>query len=257
MVLRGSAHNVGVTRRCGVTFFVESLCCWRYAVGMSLYVVATPIGNMEDLSARALRILREVDVVLCEDTRVTRKLLTKQEIHTPCEVLHQHAAPERIEHVVRRLQEGVSMALVVDAGTPGISDPGWQLVDAARERAIDVQAVPGPDAMTAAISVSGINCARFVFMGFPPVKKRRNAFFDEVVSYVFPVVLYESPYRVRKTLEALAQRQPQRRMVLARELTKLYEEVLRGTPKHLLEYLPEQPKGEYVLILDWSAQSVA
>jgi len=204
-----------------------------------------------------LRLLRDTDMVLCEDTRVTRKLLDRYDIDSSdgnggsrLQSVHQHTDVGKIDGVVKKIAGGASALMVTDAGTPCISDPGWQLVHAALEAGVSVEAIPGPSAVTAALSIAGINCATFAFLGFPPVKKGRMTFFDALVSEERVVVLYESPHRIRKTLEAIGERMPERGVILGRELTKMYEETLRGTASELLETLSEKSKGEFVVILE-------
>ncbi|MCA9375869.1 MAG: 16S rRNA (cytidine(1402)-2'-O)-methyltransferase [Candidatus Doudnabacteria bacterium] len=222
-----------------------------------LFVAATPIGNLEDVTLRLLRLLRDVDVVLCEDTRVTRKVFDRYVLPVEnatgdyrLQQFHQHSLDQEVDRIVRSIQEGRSCVLVTDAGTPCISDPGWRLVDAVREANLPVEVVAGPSAVTAALSVAGLNCTTYTFLGFPPVKKGRQTFFSALAERKEVVVLYESPHRIRKTVEALAEQVGDRLVVLARELTKLHEEVLRGTPVELLEQLPEKARGEFVVIVD-------
>jgi len=212
-----------------------------------LYVVATPIGNLEDISARALRILNEVDTILCEDTRVTRKLLSHYDIHTPTERFDAAVEGEKIASVLEQLSEGKSFALVSDAGTPTVSDPGARLVHAAHEAGLTVNSVPGPSAVTAALSISGVSADSFVFLGYPPHKKGRQTFFDSLIREDRKVVIFESTHRILKTLEALGERE----VVVVSELTKMYEEVLRGTASDvhkIFEEHPEKQKGEFVII---------
>ncbi|NTU98663.1 16S rRNA (cytidine(1402)-2'-O)-methyltransferase [Candidatus Falkowbacteria bacterium] len=171
-----------------------------------LYIVATPIGNLEDLTMRALRILKEVDFILCEDTRVTGNLLKHYDIKTPTVSYHQHSNLHKVEQVLGWLEEGKNLALVTDAGTPGISDPGGKLVQAVIERFEDevkIESVPGASAVTAALSISGINADKFVFFGFPPHKKGRQTFLKKIMVSEYPVVVYESKHRIIKFLEEL------------------------------------------------------
>ena len=171
-----------------------------------LYIVATPIGNLEDISMRALRILGEVDFVLCEDTRVTSKLLSHYEIRTKTISYHQHSGNAKVNKILELLESGKNLALVSDAGTPGISDPGGKLVAAALEKLgadVSVESVPGPSAVTAALSITGIPTDKFVFMGFPPHKKGRQTFVERIGDSIYPVVVYESKHRILKFLEEL------------------------------------------------------
>ncbi len=172
-----------------------------------LYIVATPIGNLEDLSFRALRVLREVDFILCEDTRVTKKLLSHYKITTPTISYHQHSKLSKVERILELLACGKDLALVSDAGTPGISDPGGKLIQAVLEKFIDavkIESVPGPSAVIAALSISGLPADKFVFMGFPPHKKGRQTFLKKILESEWPVVVYESKHRIIRFLEELS-----------------------------------------------------
>lgn len=221
----------------------------------TLYVVGTPIGNLEDITLRALRVLKEVSFVLCEDTRVTKRLLSRYDITTPVMAYHAHSTPAQHRKILGLLEEGHDLALVSDAGTPTISDPGSKLIEVVqREQGdrVSVVAVPGPSALSAALSISGIPASEFVFLGFFPHKKGREKLIDEALASVRPVVAYESPHRIEKLLASLAQKDPQREVLLARELTKVHEEVLRGTAGTLLKLLedvPEKRRGEFVVII--------
>lgn len=224
--------------------------------GAVLYVVATPIGNLEDLTLRARRILGEVDVIFAEDTRVSRKLLAHYDIHIPLESLNARTEEQKIEDVLVALQDGNSIAYVTDAGTPTISDPGARLVRAVRAKGFNVFAVPGPSALTAALSVAGVPASRFLFLGFLPHKKGRETLFEEIAVSKYTTVFFESPHRILKTLTSLAAHLAEgRRVVLAKELTKIHEEVLSGAPSELLQRLTEEPdlqKGEFVVIVEAS-----
>ncbi len=214
----------------------------------TLYVVATPIGNLGDISSRALDVLKNVDLILCEDTRETQKLLSHYGIKTPTMSYHQHSRLEKVESILQFLKDGKNLALVSDAGTPGISDPGNKLIEElSKERVAEVIAIPGPSAMAAAASVSGFPMDRFIFLGFPPAKKKRKKFFEEVASSLHPVIFYESPHRVIKSLKELSEIDESREIVVCRELTKKFETVYRGKVKELLEEI--NPKGEFVIIV--------
>src|SRR3990167_6860889 len=219
----------------------------------TLYIVATPIGNLEDISLRVLRILKEVDMIVCEDTRVTKKLLERYDIKTPTLSYFQHSGAAKTEQIIELLESGKNLAYVSDAGTPGISDPGGKLVEAVVERfgnEVKIVSVPGPSALIAALSISGFPADEFIFLGFPPHKKGRERFFDRLCELSSTVVFYESTHRIEKTLQALAERLPDRLMVLCRELTKHYEHVYRGTPIQVTEQLKaDSIKGEFVLVL--------
>ncbi|MBA7602705.1 Ribosomal RNA small subunit methyltransferase I [subsurface metagenome] len=215
-----------------------------------LYIVATPIGNLEDVSKRALRILSEVDLILCEDTRVTKKLLDHYEIRTPTLSYHQHSRLKRIEHIIQLLKRGKNLALVSDAGTPGISDPGNQLIARLSQLDIQIIPIPGPSAVTAAASIAGLAMDKFLFIGFPPVKKKRKRFFEEVVNSKYPVIFYESPYRIIKSLTELRTIDNRLSVVVCRELTKKFETIYRGTVEKVLEKLEKsEVKGEFVVIV--------
>lgn len=210
-----------------------------------LYVVATPIGNLEDISLRALRVLKEVDLILCEDTRVTRKLLNKYEIGTPTLSYHQHSRLKKIEYILEQ-SKTKDLALVSDAGTPGISDPGAKLVSYLRKEKVKIVSVPGPSALASALSISGIPADKFVFLGFPPVKKKRKKFFQEAAGFKYPVVFYESPHRIKRTLEELS-RVTGRKAFVCRELTKKFEKCYCGDIQNVLKKV--RAKGEFVVIL--------
>ncbi|OLC14778.1 MAG: 16S rRNA (cytidine(1402)-2'-O)-methyltransferase [Candidatus Rokubacteria bacterium 13_1_40CM_4_69_39] len=217
----------------------------------TLFVVATPIGNLEDITLRALRVLREVTLVACEDTRRTRALLTHFDIHTPTISYWEKNQLARGRELVRALTDGRSVALVTDAGTPGISDPGFRLVREARAHGIPVVPVPGPSAVVAALSAAGIPADRFVFDGFLPVKPgRRLNRLKALRELETTVVLYESPYRILATLEAVGQVFGEVEFIVARELTKQFEEVVSATPAAHIERLKRAPvRGEFVLVL--------
>jgi 16S rRNA (cytidine1402-2'-O)-methyltransferase len=219
----------------------------------TLSIVATPIGNMEDITLRALRVLREADYVLCEDTRTTGNLLKHHGVRAKMLKRYDAHASESVHNtIVADLVAGQSIALVSDAGTPGVSDPGVVLVRQARAAGCRIDAIPGPSAITAAISIAGINGNQFSFLGFVPSKKGRETFFADLELYDHPVVFLEATHRITKALESLVTRYPQATVHLGRELTKLHEEMLVGTPAELLAILmgtPVKQKGEFVLIL--------
>jgi 16S rRNA (cytidine1402-2'-O)-methyltransferase len=218
----------------------------------TLYVVATPIGNLEDVTLRALRILREVDLIAAEDTRRTRALLTAHRVATPLTSYHEHNRRTRGSELVRQLTDGRSVALVTDAGTPGVSDPGFHLVRLAREAGVAVRPIPGPSAVVAALSAAGVPGDRFVFEGFLPIKAgRRLARLRALRECDRPVVLYESPHRLAATLGALAEVFGLAEVVIAREVTKQFEEFRRGTAASLLAGLGPGPvRGEITLVVN-------
>ena len=217
----------------------------------TLFVVATPIGNLEDVTLRALRVLREVDLVACEDTRRTRALLTHFDIHKPTVNYYEHNKLARDRELLQELAAGRSIALVTDAGTPGISDPGIVLVREARAHGVPVVPVPGPSALVAALSAAGLPADRFVFDGFLPVKpgKRVNRL-KALLALETTVVLYESPHRIVATLGAIGEVYGEVELVVARELTKQFEEIVTATPaEHLSRLAAAEPRGEFTLVI--------
>ncbi|NLJ85914.1 MAG: 16S rRNA (cytidine(1402)-2'-O)-methyltransferase [Firmicutes bacterium] len=224
----------------------------------TVFVCATPIGNLEDITLRALRILREVDLIAAEDTRRTRKLLTHYDIHTPMISYHQHNAPARIPKLLDELKAGTNVALVSDAGTPGISDPGQEMIKAAIEAGIAVSPVPGPSAVIAGLISAGYKTDTFLFAGFVPRKGRtKERFLEEICKGPHTTVLYEAPHRLIDTLQALQTVAPQRSLAVCREMTKIHEEVMRGLPGELLEHFEKvRPRGEFVLVLSPQEEQV-
>jgi len=220
----------------------------------TLYVVATPIGNLEDVTLRALRVLKEVGLIACEDTRRTRTLLAHFGIHAPVTSYFEHNKLTKGPAILRALSEGKSVALVTDAGTPGISDPGFLLVKAAREAGVPVVPVPGPSAVIAALSAAGVPADRFVFDGFLPVKPgRRLHRLEALRDLEMTVVCYESPHRILASLEAIAQVFGNREIVAAREMTKQFEEIVRGTASQLAErFAAGHVRGEFTLIIPYT-----
>lgn len=220
------------------------------------FVVGTPIGNLGDISKRALEILASVDVVLCEDTRQTKKLLSHYGVSTRCLSYHAHSGDNKIKEIFDLLERGQKIALVSDAGTPGISDPGSELVEKLRDKfpGLKISAVPGPSALTAALSVAGVPTSDFLFLGFLPHKKGRETLFREIAESKRAVVFYESPHRIMKTLEKLAVvLDENRKVVICRELTKLFESVIAGSPKQVFEHFanhPDEVRGEFVVIVN-------
>jgi 16S rRNA (cytidine1402-2'-O)-methyltransferase len=221
----------------------------------TLYVVATPIGNMEDITLRALRILKEVSVVLCEDTRHTRMLLNRYEIKTKTDSYHAHSNDSKLVQIAKKIEEGEDLALVSDAGTPLVSDPGVFLVAYLREKFgsdLKIVPIPGASALTAALSVIPVPEGRFTFIGFLPHKKGRQTLIKEMVESDYATVCYESSHRILKLLKELEEFFPQARVWIGRELTKQFEEVLDGSSTELhalLTNTPEKQKGEFVVIV--------
>ncbi|MCU0680563.1 MAG: 16S rRNA (cytidine(1402)-2'-O)-methyltransferase [Planctomycetes bacterium] len=221
----------------------------------TLSIVATPIGNLEDITLRALRILREADIVLCEDTRVTKKLLDHYEISTPTISYHHHSGLAKVEKILEALRAGKKVALVTDAGTPGVADPGGRLIaevlNSEISSEVKIESIPGASALTVLLAISGIATDKFLFLGFPPHKKGRQTFVKEALKSEYPVVLYESKYRVIKLFQELAIN-GEREIIVGRELTKLFEEVCRGTTTEVLNLLKNdvnKQKGEFVVIV--------
>ena len=216
-----------------------------------LYLVPTPIGNIDDMTYRAVDILREVDLILAEDTRTSGHLLKHYEIETKMSAYHAFNEHKMVDQYVDQLKQGKSIALVSDAGTPGISDPGFLLVRSAIQEEIKVAVLPGPTAIIPALVMSGLPCDRFYFEGFLPHKKGRKTRWEALAQMSTTVVLYESPHRIIKCIEEVKLYcGPDRRMAIARELSKVYEEVLRGTPDEILTQIGEKKlKGEMVVII--------
>jgi 16S rRNA (cytidine1402-2'-O)-methyltransferase len=240
----------------------------------TFYIVGTPIGNLEDITFRAVRIMKEVDLVLCEDTRVTRNLFNKYAIATATMSYHAQSKLAKTDTIIEMLAEGKSLALVSDAGTPGISDPGSMLVSRIREHfsaelasgALKIESVPGASALTAALSIAGVPCADFVFLGFLPHKKGRETLFKEMLSSERTTVFYESPHRIMKALESLVTLAEEmvvaddadvtkvrtKKVTICRELTKVFEEVVAGTPAEVIAYFEkntDKVRGEFVVIV--------
>jgi len=223
-----------------------------------LSIVATPIGNLEDISLRALRVFKEVDLILCEDTRVARKLLTHYEIGTPLLSYHQHSGVLKIEKIIKELRSGKNIALISDAGTPGISDPGAMLISSIRKELpeIEIVAIPGPSALGAALSLAGIGFDRFIFWGFLPHKKGRQTLVTSIVLSDLPYVLYESKHRIIKLLKELALKseefKKEKEVLVFREITKMHESYYQGTASEILETLNSDAnnlKGEFVVMV--------
>ena len=216
-----------------------------------LYVVPTPIGNLEDITLRALRILSEVDLILAEDTRVSRKLLSHYEIDTALESHHQNNEHATVSKQIEKMKQGLSLALISDAGTPAISDPGFLLVRETVKAGIEVDCLPGPTALIVALVNSGIPTERFVFEGFLPPKKGRQKRLQQISDEERTIVFYESPHKLNKTLAQLAELiEEDRTIAVCREMTKKFEETIRGTLKEVQQHFEENsPKGEFVIVL--------
>jgi 16S rRNA (cytidine1402-2'-O)-methyltransferase len=228
----------------------------------TLSIVATPIGNLEDVTLRALKTLSACDIVLCEDTRTTKHLLDHHSISKPTMSYHAHSGLARVEEIISLLKEGKHLALVSDAGTPGISDPGAELVARVRQEMAEeiqngelkIEAIPGPSALLGALSIAGVPCADFAFLGFLPHKKGRETLFKEISASERTMVFYESPHRIMKTLESLVEHLAAvpKKVTVCRELTKIFEEVVAGSPAEVKAYFEsnsDKVRGEFVVIV--------
>ena len=215
----------------------------------ALYVVATPIGNLEDISLRALRILREVKLIAAEDTRKTKRLLVTYDIKTPMTSYHEHNKQSKLDYILGRLEDG-DVALVSEAGTPGMSDPGYELIAAAHERGIPVVPIPGPSAVVTALVISGLPTDRFVYTGFLPHKANaRQRLLESVAHEYGSIVALESPHRLLATLNDILLTLGDRKIAICRELTKIHEEVFRGTISQAIKHFT-RPKGEFTLVIE-------
>ncbi|MBI2003397.1 MAG: 16S rRNA (cytidine(1402)-2'-O)-methyltransferase [Parcubacteria group bacterium] len=228
----------------------------------TLYIVATPIGNLKDLTLRALEIFKEVDFILAEDTRETVKLLNFYTIKKPLISYFQHSKLSRVEKILELLEQGKNLALVSDAGTPGLNDPGGKLIEEVVKKfdgSVQIIPIPGPNAASAALSVSGFNADKFLFLGYPPHKKGRRKFFTEIAGSKHPVVFYESVHRILRTLNELdevlssfakaSEDAPERKVVVCRELTKKFETIYRGKIEEIIPQIEKQKLGEFVVII--------
>jgi len=216
-----------------------------------LYIVSTPIGNLGDITLRALDTLRTVDLIAAEDTRHTRKLLSYYDIHKPLVSYHEHNAMQRGGELLEKIASGSSVALVTDAGTPGVSDPGRFLIEALLRHGMGPVAIPGPTALIPALVVSGLPSQSFAFMGFPPARgSERRSFFEKNACLPMTLVLYESPRRLVKTLKDMLGSWGERRVAVARELTKLHEEIFRGSISEAIDHFAGEIRGELTLVVE-------
>ena len=217
-----------------------------------LYVVPTPVGNLEDMTIRAVRVLNEVDLILAEDTRTSSVLLKHFDIHTPMTSHHKFNEHKTVEHLVERIQQGTTVALISDAGTPAISDPGFLLVRACVAHDVDVECLPGATAFVPALVNSGLPNDRFCFEGFLPQKKGRQTKFKELAVEERTMIFYESPFRIVKTLEQMAEYWgAERKASVSREISKKFEETVRGTlPELIVHFTENPPKGEFVMVVE-------
>ncbi|MEK7281521.1 MAG: 16S rRNA (cytidine(1402)-2'-O)-methyltransferase, partial [Chloroflexota bacterium] len=215
----------------------------------ALYLVATPIGNLEDITLRALRVLKEAGLIAAEDTRTTRKLLSHYDIHTPLTSYHQHNKKAKLGYLLAQIQEK-DVALVSEAGTPGLSDPGYELVLACLEESIPIVPIPGPSAITTAVTLAGLANNQFLYLGFLHRRKgERQRLLEKIALLPFTLVFLEAPHRLKKSLIALEEALGDRRVAVCRELTKLHEEVFRGSLSQALDHFA-QPKGEFTLVIE-------
>lgn len=216
------------------------------------YLIATPIGNLEDITLRALRVLKSVDCIFCEDTRVTQKLLQHYKIRKALVSYHAHSKFKRLHYLLQLLRQGKEVAYITDAGTPGISDPGVKIVQWLRNKApeIEMTSIPGPSALAMAASLSAFSMNKFLFLGFLPRKKGRKRLLESWSELEYPIVFYESPYRIKKTLAEIAEILADLEVEVFRELTKRFETIYRGKISAVLKQLPEKVKGELVVIIN-------
>lgn len=223
-------------------------------------VVATPIGNLDDITLRALKVLSGVDLILCEDTRTTKRLLDHHSIKTPTRSYHVHSKLSRKDEIAGLLRDGKDLALVSDAGTPGISDPGIELIKFLRQElsalledgTVKIETIPGPSALTASIAIAGAPCSDFSFLGFLPHKKGRETIFKEISSSQRTMIFYESPHRIMKTLDSLVVHCNTKTVIVCRELTKIFEEVVKGRATEVRDHFiknPDRVKGEFVVLV--------
>ena len=214
-----------------------------------LYIVATPIGNLNDITIRALETLKQVNFVLCEDTRVSKRLLENYQLLTSTISYHQHSDDKKVKDIESLLNEGKDLALITDAGTPGISDPGNRLIESLTINIKDLEIIPipGPSAILTALSISGFPTDKFVFLGFPPHKNKRKKYFEELKEIKYTVALYESSHRIKKTLQEILDICGDRKVLVGRELTKKFETIYRGKISEILKNIKE--KGEFVIVI--------
>lgn len=221
-----------------------------------LYIVATPIGNLEDITLRAISTLKNVDFIAAEDTRHSGILLKKYDIKTPTISFHSYSNKSKLDHLIQLLKDGKSIALISDAGTPGISDPAYALITRTIKEGIKVVPIPGPSALLAALVTSGLMMHHFTFLGFLPLKKGRQTLLKSLASEPRTIVIFESPYRILRTLEDLRNFLGDRRVAVCRELTKIYEEIIRGTiSEAIAHFKTHPPKGEFVLVIEASKEA--
>jgi 16S rRNA (cytidine1402-2'-O)-methyltransferase len=219
----------------------------------TLYVVATPIGNLQDVTIRAIEVLREASLIAAEDTRKTKRLLAAYEIKTPLTSYYEHNKKMKLPHLIRALEEG-DVALVSEAGMPGINDPGYDLIKAAIDLDISVVPIPGPSAITTALAISGITAEQFIHLGFLPRKKgAKRKLLESLIDEPRAIVMFESPYRLIATLKDVKETLGERKLAVCREMTKIYEEIFRGTASQAIEHFAA-PRGEFTLVIEGKAR---
>lgn len=215
-----------------------------------LYIVSTPIGNMEDITLRAIRTLKQADFVIAEDTRHTGILLKKYEIETPLLSFHSHSPESQLQKLLNLLKEEKTLALVSDAGTPGISDPGYVLIKTAIENKIPVSAIPGPSALITAAAAAGLPVHKFLYLGFLPLKKGRKMLLESLKDSPYTIIFYEAPHRIQRTLKELMKTFGERKIAVCREMTKMFEEVFRGNLSEACAHFEKtRPRGEFTIVL--------
>lgn len=225
--------------------------CYNYQMFGKLYIVSTPIGNLEDISPRAIETLQNSDLILCEDTRTSGILLSHYQINRPLESYHAHNEDARIDFIIKRLKDGKIISLISDSGTPGISDPGSKLIKACIDEGIAISPIPGPNALMAALVMNGFEIKSFYFEGFIPQKKGRQTKLREIASRKEMTVFYESPFRIKKLINELVELCPNRDIALCRELTKKFEEVIRGRVIDIKKKIDSiKLKGEFTVVID-------
>lgn len=217
-----------------------------------LFIVATPIGNLQDITLRALDVLKTVDFILCEDTRHTLRLLNHFEIKKPLISYHQHSQLQKMESIIDLLRQGKDLALVSDAGTPGVCDPGNRLIEEILKQCPETEIIPipGTSTLAAMLSICGINSDRFLFLGFLPIKKKRKEFLGKIIDAEYPVVFFESPYKIVKTLKEIGKLDLNLQVIVGKELTKMFEKIYRGGITEVVEKIEkDKARGEYVIMV--------
>ena len=225
---------------------------------MPLYIVPTPIGNLEDITLRALRVLREADLIACEDTRTSGILLRHYEIQKPLTSFHVHNENEKLNFLLEKLRDGEKIAVISDAGTPGVSDPGWILLKHAIDEGIETDVLPGPSAVLPAVLMSGLSPQPFIFMGFPPEKQgEREKLFESIKNFPFTLCFYMSPHKIERQISEMINIFGDRNAALVREISKIFQEVIRDSLSKILEKIKDGIKGELVLVIEGQTQNIS